>query len=257
LAIAVGERVGLIGALSIETAARYLAAREVDGIIIGDGFSTRVVDAFLTAIAEDVRFRETPVAVVAAHADVTEHHGDLPHLEQIEGTPAQVLDWMLPLVRLRAFSARLARMLKALDAEGTLDPETGLLTGEAFRHELAHAVEDAGRRGCGLCIARFAFEPPLDRRASVDAARMVGMAIRNIDFAWRAPDGSILMALADTELRSAHIVARRVGARLRATMIASGVAVARPIPAITLATLKPSDTLDSLVARIGGTVAAA
>src|SRR3954447_5562213 len=39
LAVAVGERVGLIGALSVETAAKYLNAREVDGVVIGDGFS--------------------------------------------------------------------------------------------------------------------------------------------------------------------------------------------------------------------------
>ncbi len=33
LSVAIGERVGLIGALSIETAARYLNARDIDGVI--------------------------------------------------------------------------------------------------------------------------------------------------------------------------------------------------------------------------------
>ena len=37
----VGERVGLIGALAVETAAKYLASRDVDGIMVGDGFGWR------------------------------------------------------------------------------------------------------------------------------------------------------------------------------------------------------------------------
>lgn len=40
LSVAAGERAGLIGALSVETAAQYLNARDVDGIVIGDGFRT-------------------------------------------------------------------------------------------------------------------------------------------------------------------------------------------------------------------------
>ena len=39
LTTAIGERVGLIGALSVETAARYLNARDIDGIVIGDGLA--------------------------------------------------------------------------------------------------------------------------------------------------------------------------------------------------------------------------
>src|SRR5918999_2438066 len=58
LAVAVGERVGLIGALSVETAAKYLKARAVDGVVIGDGFSPKVVEALLTVMAEDPRFRD-------------------------------------------------------------------------------------------------------------------------------------------------------------------------------------------------------
>jgi hypothetical protein len=64
LAVAVGERVGLIGALSIETAARYLTSRTIDGIIVGDGFGAMSIDAFLTVIAEDARFRDMPIAVL-------------------------------------------------------------------------------------------------------------------------------------------------------------------------------------------------
>jgi hypothetical protein len=251
LAVAVGERVGLIGALSIETAARYLAAREIDGIVIGDGFSPRVVDAFLAAISEDARFRDTPIAVLTANADVTPHYGGLANLERVDGTPAQVLDWMLPLVRLRAFSARLKRMLKTLDAKGMIDADTGLLTHEAFGHDFAFAMHEAERSGSGLCVARFAFEHPLGRRASLDAARLVGSVIRSVDFAWREPDGAILVVLIDTALPSANIVTRRIALMLRSTMIESGHALRRPTPAITLATRRATDTIESLMGRVG------
>ena len=39
LSTAMGERVKMVGALSVETAARHLDAREIDGIVVGDGFS--------------------------------------------------------------------------------------------------------------------------------------------------------------------------------------------------------------------------
>ncbi len=37
LSVAVGERVGVMGALSVDAGARCLKAREIDGIVIGDG----------------------------------------------------------------------------------------------------------------------------------------------------------------------------------------------------------------------------
>src|SRR6185503_7352302 len=64
LGIAIGERCGVIGVLSIEAAARYLKARDADGLLIGDGFHPRNVEAFLTVIAEDSRFRDLPVGVL-------------------------------------------------------------------------------------------------------------------------------------------------------------------------------------------------
>ena len=256
LAIAVGERVGLIGALSIETAARYLATRDTDGIIVGDGFSPRVVDGLLTAIAEDARFRDLPIAVLAANADVARHYPNLDNLERIDGAPGRVLDWMLPLVRMHAFEGRLKRMLKALDAEGMLDPDTGLMTGETFWRELARAVQEADQRGSALCVARFAFDTQIERRISFDTARLISGIIRNIDFAHREPDGAILVVFTETELRSAHMVARRIAMRLRASMLASRHAHRRFEPAITLATLKSTDTLDTLVTRVGTRVAA-
>jgi hypothetical protein len=46
LSVAVGERMGVIGALSVDTAARCLNVRDVDGIIIGDGLPPAAVQAF-------------------------------------------------------------------------------------------------------------------------------------------------------------------------------------------------------------------
>ena len=54
LTVAVGERMGVMGALSVDAAARCLNAREIEGIAIGDGLPARTLDAFLTVLAEDV-----------------------------------------------------------------------------------------------------------------------------------------------------------------------------------------------------------
>jgi GGDEF domain-containing protein len=257
LAVAVGERVGLIGALSIETAARYLTSRTIDGIIVGDGFGAMPIDAFLTVIAEDARFRDMPIAVLTSNVDVTSHYAALANLERLAGKPAQVLEWMLPLVRLRAFEARLKRILKALDAKGMIDPDTGLMIADAFWRELDRVVVDTQRAGTGLCIARFVFDMTLDRRVSLDAARLVGGIIRNIDFACREADGAVMVVFTETDLRSANVIARRIVTALRSSMQITGDGSRRPQANITLATLKPTDTLDTLVARVGSQPVAA
>jgi hypothetical protein len=56
LSVAMGERVRIAGALSVEAAARHLNTRDIDGIVVGDGFSPRMVEAFLTVLAQDPRF---------------------------------------------------------------------------------------------------------------------------------------------------------------------------------------------------------
>src|SRR5436190_1187110 len=61
LTLAVGERAGLIGALGFETAQRYLDGRDIDGIVVGDGFSGRAVEGFLDTLRSDVRFRDLPI----------------------------------------------------------------------------------------------------------------------------------------------------------------------------------------------------
>ena len=67
----------------------------------------------------------------------------------------------------------------------------------------------------------------------------------------REDDGAILIAFTQTDLRSAHVVARRIAGALKNTMLA-----ARPpehvTANVTLATLKAGDTLDSLMLRVMG-----
>ena len=87
LSVALGERMGVVGALSIEAAARHLNTRDIDGIVLGEGFSVRVVDAFLTVLAEDARFRNLPVVLTSDELAPTY---DLANLEIIAGDPGQV-----------------------------------------------------------------------------------------------------------------------------------------------------------------------
>ena len=65
LSVSLGERIGVVGALSIEAAAKHLNTRDIDGIVLGEGFSPRVVDAFLTVLTEDARFRNLPVVMTS------------------------------------------------------------------------------------------------------------------------------------------------------------------------------------------------
>ena len=84
LSVSLGERTGVVGALSIEAAAKHLNTRDIDGIVVAEGFGARVVDAFLTVLAEDARFRNLPVVVTAG--DLAPAY-DLPNLEIDFGRP--------------------------------------------------------------------------------------------------------------------------------------------------------------------------
>jgi GGDEF domain-containing protein len=259
LSTAVGERVGLIGALSVETAAKYLNARDIDGIVIGEGFNPRTVEAFLTVLGEDTRFRDLPVVVVPEIPPAVDQ-SPLPNLEHVGGEPAVIVARLLPLVRQHAFEARLQRQLTALETKGLLDPQTGLFTVAAFLRELNRAVAEAKVRGNALTLARFTFPPTVDRRANMDAARLASRLVRSADFACRASDGSILLAFAETALRSAHVVARRIANVLRHTMLQADGDDGKPArvdPTITMAALKGSDTVESLLARVSEPVAVA
>jgi hypothetical protein len=252
LSVAVGERVGVIGALSVENAARALQAREIDGVVIGEGFGPRIVDALLTVMAENVRFRDLPVAMLAGHpGSIGRFAEHLPNLERITEGPQRLVERFLPYVRLHAFGERLRRMLKSLDAKGMIDPDTGLLGHEAFWRDLNRAVGDAEKRGVGLSIARFSFNSS-DRRSGVDAARLLSRLMRQVDFACREADNSIFAVFTDTDLRAAHVVARRLASILKNTTMAPDRKRVGIDAAVTLATLRPNDNIDSLIARVVG-----
>ncbi|HEY7663789.1 MAG TPA: GGDEF domain-containing protein [Xanthobacteraceae bacterium] len=247
LSIAIGERVGLIGALGMETAARYLNARDMDGVLIGEGLGSRAVEGLLTALAEETRFREVPVGVLNHMACDDER---LTNLLRVEADAARLIECVLPFVRLQAFEDRLKRLLKSLESEGVIDPETGLLAREPFWRDLDRAVHAAEQNGAALSIARFTFDG-VDRRAYTDAARLFGRLVRDVDFACRDLDGSILAAFAATDLRNAHLLARRIASVLRQTMVPPGGDRRSIRSTITLAALRPRDNLATLAARIG------
>jgi hypothetical protein len=244
LTTAIGERVGLVGALSVEAAARNLNTRDIDGIVIADGFGPEVVQALLTVLVEDARFRDLPVGMFGSAAyDETR----LPNLIRLRGSPTSQVEHFLPMVELQAFESHLKRLLKSVDSDGALDPETGLLSGAAFWRDLERAVHQAEDGGGALSIARFSFDGA-DCRASLDAARLFSRLVRSIDFACREQDGAIIAAFTETDLRSAHVVARRLASVLKHTMLSSEQTLR---PSVALATLKPSDNLSTLVARVG------
>jgi hypothetical protein len=255
LSVALGEHVGVIGALSAERAARALTSRDVDGIVIGDGFNPKVVEALLAALADDVRFRDLPIAVLGGQANIVEPYClDLANLERITGGSARLVERFLPYVRMHALGQRLRRMLVSLDAKGMIDPDTGLLAQEAFWRDLNRAVDEAEKRGVGLSIARFSFGGS-DRRTSLDAARLVARLVRQVDFACREADNSIFAVFTETDLRAAHIIARRIASILKNTMVTADDNRAGISADVTLATLKPRDSVDSLIARVVGEAA--
>jgi hypothetical protein len=250
LSVAMGERVKMAGALSVETAARHLNDRDIDGIVVGDGFSLRMVEAFLTVLAQEPRFRDIPVAVIGEAPP--EFADALPNIDQVAADPGRLVARMVPLVRMRAFEARLKRMLRSLDTEGMFDPESGLLTRQSFWRDLGKVAAEAADRSLPLSVARFSFSGAVDDRASLDAARLMTRLIRNIDFATRDEEGAILVAFTQTDLRSTHVIARRIAGTLKSTMLTPQ-RTDQPLTAnVTLATLKAGDTLDTLMMRVMG-----
>jgi hypothetical protein len=229
LSVALGERAGVVGAFSIEAAAHHLANRDIDGIVISQGFTARVVDAFLTVLSEDARFRHLPVVLTS---DELTPSWELPNLEIITGEPAHIAANTLPLVRQHALEAQLGRTLRAIEAKGLLDPQTGLLTPAAFERDFVSAVGQTLAEGGGLSVARFAFDPE-QPRAQFDGARII------------SPDGSVIVVFSDTDLRNAHAIARRLSAVMRHT--STGRRGARNEPVVTVAALGPKDSAKSLL----------
>jgi hypothetical protein len=244
LSVSLGERMGLVGALSIEAAAKHLNLLEIDGIVLGEGFSERVVDAFLTVLSEDARFRNLPVVVTS---DGLTPAYDLPNLEIISGEPDLIAANALPLIRQHAFEVHLSRTLRAIDAGGLLDPKTGLLTLAAFNRDFATSVYQTLSRGGGLSVARFVFDAD-NERAQLDGARIISRLMRQMDFGAVQEDGSVVLVFSETDLRTAHMIARRLSSVMRHT--SHGKRDVRSEPVVTLATMLPSDSAKSLLARL-------
>ena len=244
LSVALGQRAGVVGALSIEAAAKHLNTRDIDGVVIGEGFSDRVVHAFLTVLSEDSRFRNLPV--VAALAGLAPAY-DLPNLEIIAAEPELVAANTLPMVRQHAFEVSLSRTLRSLDAGGLLDPRTGLLTPEAFDRDLSTAIRQTLENGGGLSVARFVFDR-CHERAQADGARLISRLMRQMDFGAALEDGSVIVVFAETDLRTANAIARRLSSVMRHT--SNGRGTPRTDPTVTFATLENSDTAQSLLARL-------
>jgi PleD family two-component response regulator len=90
----------------------------------------------------------------------------------------------------------------------------------------------------------------MDRRTSLDAARLVSRLVRSADFACRQNDGSILFVFADTDLRSAHVAARRLASVLKHTMLRPDREQPHISPMVTLAALKSTDSALTLLERV-------
>ena len=244
LSVAVGERMGVIGALSVDTAERCLEAREVDAVLIGDGLPASAVELLIDMLGSSALRRELPVGLLGAYGDVAV----LPNAVAARD-PQVLLQRVLPLIRQRSLETALKRLLNSIEHKGMIDARTGLLNADAFGRALELSIEDAGERRSTFSLARFAFDEPLDRRAGMDVARLVSRLVRNTDFACRHDDGSILFVFGDTGLRDAHVAARRLASVLKHTMLRPGDR-AGISPSVTLATLKPGDTALTLLARI-------
>lgn len=235
---------GVVGALSIEAAAKHLNVRDIDGIVIGDGFTTRVLDAFLTVLSEDPRFRNLPVVAPSG----SQRSYDLPNLEMIDGEPAQIVATALPLIRQRAFEQRINRTLRSIDAGGLLDARTGLLTPVAFDRDFKTAVDQAQARRSDLSVARFSFDQSHPRE-QYDAARILSRLIRRMDFATMHDDGTMTAVFIDAGIRSANTIAKRLSSVMKYTMH-SARRGSHIDPHVYVETLAANDTAASLLARL-------
>src|SRR5262249_10877606 len=200
----------------------------------GDGFSGRAVETFLDQIRADVRFRDLPLVVADSRIGAVDFDS-LPNGERVRGGAEHVLAHLLPLGHLPALAARLRRCARSLATKGLVDADTGLLTCDAFVRDLTRAVETAKKQRASLSLARFAFAR-IGHHASLDAARIVSRLVRAADFACQDDDGSIHVAFTDTDLKAAHVIARRIASVLKHTMLTPDPETPRLNPEVSLVT---------------------
>ncbi len=248
LTMAIGERMGLIGALSFDTARNCLNARDVDAVVVGDGFNRTMVEDFMDELCADPRWRDLPVIVPRDSVRDLDPERS-PNVDHMSGSAEDIANYIIPFARMHAFSSRLKRIACSLDQRGALAPETGLLTRDAFMDELNRIAATAEKRGAGLSLARLSFDGLANRRANLDAARITGRLLRPSDLACRDDDGTILIAFTATDLVTAHVVVRRIASVLKHTTLSVGSERSRLGPSISLAAFRPRDTVDTLLAR--------
>src|SRR5262249_20436175 len=153
--------------------------------------------------------------------------------------PARVAASALPMVRQHAFEVHLSRTLRSIDANGLIDVRTGLFTRAAFDRDFATALYQCQSRGGGLSVARFAFDPA-HPRAKFDGRGIISSLMRQSAFGEAQQNGSVLVAFAETDLRNAHMISRRMSAVMRHT--SHGKRDTRSEPVVTVATLLPNDS---------------
>jgi hypothetical protein len=256
LMAAAGAQTGVLGALSVETAAHYLNIRDIDAVIIGDGFGPATLEAFLTALAEDSRFGDLPVGIVP-ELPASVDRARLAGIEPVRGADADIVAHMMPLVRVHAFEARLRRHAASLDAAGMIDPRTGLFTAAAFEHGLPQVIADCRKRNVPMSVVRFDLLAALSPRARADAARLVRRLIAATDFASQDADGAITVVMSGKALHQCHVSARRIASILRNAMLNERDS-ASPVEAmVTIAALRATDSPHSLLARVSEPASAA
>lgn len=245
----VGERVGLVGALSLASAEEFLAARQFDGVVIADGLTLPAIENFLGNIGDDIRKRDLPVALYGPAARVDSSRLSLPVEPLMAET--EVVAHFLPLVRLHARRMTLERMIRSLDSDGTLDPLTGLMTQSAFQLQFTRAMADTRDRGAPLALARVSLAGTSNRRMRADVGRLVGRLIRLSDFGCLDANGATLIALPDTDLKTAQVALRRIGGVIRHTVFAVGAdSGAQVEPDMALLRVLESESIESALARL-------
>ena len=212
LSVAMGERVKMLGALSVETAAKHLNARDIDGIVVGDGFSPRMVEAFLTVLAQDSRFRDIPVAVIGeAPPEFTEA---LPNIDHVDGDPARLVARMVPLVRMHAFEARLNAC-----SNRSMPTACSIRKPACIRatHSAASSTKRWSKPPTAARRCRSRAFPSTARSTSAPAWTPPGCDAPDPQyrFGCRDDDGALLIAFTQTDLRSAHVVARRIAGLIK------------------------------------------
>ena len=96
-------------------------------------------------------------------------------------------------------------------------------------------------------MARFSYRRSQER-AQLDGARIISRLMRQMDFGAVQADDAIVVVFAETDLRNAHMIARRLSSVMKHTIHANR--EQRAEPDVTVATLLPSDSAKSILARL-------